>query len=76
MDLKIGGEHPCPEEPYIRSTCFTLEPPPSGFVKIKVDGAVVRNLNFGSFSVVCRDKYGLFPRASALKVVGISDPSV
>jgi hypothetical protein len=51
-------------------------PPPSGFAKIMVDGAVIKNLNLRSFSAIWRDEHVLFLGASAMKVAGISDPSV
>ena len=49
-------------------------PPPLGSVKIRVDGAVSRSQNEGSFSAVCRDASGLYLGSSAIRVRDITDP--
>ena len=50
-------------------------PPPMGVAKLKVDGAVARNLNFGAYSDVCRDSAGLYLGASAINSRGVTDPT-
>jgi hypothetical protein len=50
--------------------------PTSGFVKMKVDGTVARNLNSGSFSAICGDKREIFLGDLTMKVEGISNISV
>ncbi|KAI5009183.1 hypothetical protein ZWY2020_010231 [Hordeum vulgare] len=50
-------------------------PPLKGTTKIRVDGAVSRDGNFGSFSVICRNSSGVFLGASAIKIHGVSDPT-
>lgn len=47
--------------------------PPEGIEKIRVDGAVSRVGNFGSFSAVCRNSSGAFMGASVIKINGVTD---
>lgn len=49
--------------------------PPPGFAKIRVDGAVSRDNLHGSFSAICRDSYGQFLGASAIKIQGVTEPA-
>ncbi|KAE8767727.1 Aspartic proteinase nepenthesin-2 [Hordeum vulgare] len=60
--------------PAQRHTPLRWIPPPSGFVKIRVDAVVARNRNEGSFSVVCRDSSGLYLGSSAIRISGVTDP--
>ena len=50
-------------------------PPPQGIDKIRVDGAVSRDGNFGSFSALCRTHSGMFLGASVMKIYGVTDPA-
>lgn len=50
-------------------------PPAQGHWKIKVDAAVSRNSNDGSYGAVCRDDTGKYADASAVRCTGISDPA-
>jgi hypothetical protein len=54
----------------------TWRPPPPGFVKVKVDGAVSRSGTDGSYSAICRDENEVYLGASAMYVRGIADPSI
>lgn len=47
--------------------------PPAGYVKIHVDGAVLRNRR-GSAAAVCRDQAGNYMGTSALVLPGVTDP--
>ena len=51
-------------------------PPPVGFAKLNVDGAVARSGRTGAVGVICRDSGGGFLGASAVVFEGISDPQV
>ncbi|EMS52220.1 Aspartic proteinase nepenthesin-2 [Triticum urartu] len=50
-------------------------PPPLGMAKIRVDGAVARDLNEGTFSAVFRDSAGTYMGSSVIRTRGISDPA-
>ena len=50
--------------------------PPTGFVKVNVDGAVARSHHGGAVAAVCRDQTGLFLGSSAVVYRGINDPLI
>ena len=49
--------------------------PPENFAKIRVDGAVNRANDEGSFSAVCRDGDGTFLGSSVIRCAGITVPA-
>ncbi|KAE8766689.1 hypothetical protein D1007_62058 [Hordeum vulgare] len=51
-------------------------PPPAGFAKINVDGAVYKTPPIGAVSAVCRDDHGKYLGASALVFHGLTDPHI
>jgi hypothetical protein len=51
-------------------------PPPVGFLKINIDGAVAKQQIAGAVSAVCRDDQGRFLGYSSIKVEGITNPIV
>ena len=51
-------------------------PPPAGFVKIQVDGAVAKCQNKGAYGAICRDENGHFMGASSMTREGITDSEV
>lgn len=67
MDAKFAqweGQH---------SEC--TRPPPSGFSKMNVDGAVSRGTS-GSASAVARDSIGTYLGSSAVMFDGVNDPEI
>jgi hypothetical protein len=49
-------------------------PPPEGFLKFNVDGAVARSGDKGAVGVLCRDYTGNYVAASAMVINGLVDP--
>lgn len=50
-------------------------PPAPGFAKIRVDGAVSKEANEGTYSVACRDSSGNYLESSVIRTLGITDPA-
>ena len=50
-------------------------PPAPGVAKIRVDGAVSRDLNDRTVRAVCRNSEGTFLGASCMKFCGLTDPA-
>lgn len=67
-----------PKKPLLHSPAIPVAcnnrwtPPTQGHVKIKVDGAVSRNSNVGSYGAACRDDIGKDLRASAVHCTGVT----
>ena len=57
-----------------RSSVWT--PPPTGMVKIHVDGAVAKTQSIGAYGAVCRDEHGLFMGASSVTRESIVHPEL
>ena len=50
-------------------------PPPTGYMKVNVDGAIAKTEIKGGVGAICRDEQGRFLGASAAVYEGISEPA-
>ncbi|KAI5020283.1 hypothetical protein ZWY2020_045171 [Hordeum vulgare] len=71
LNIKTVRQQPTTQGPPRR-----WNPPPSGCVKINVDGATCRMPPIGAVSAVCRDGQGKYLGSSAIVFHGLNDPQI